>query len=118
MNDRHIKWGAVGAIAYPIMQLISQGLIQFGGSEPAFNARAAEILQVLPEQKPGLHRDRRVPERAFRHRVFMVHRGVMARTAQSRGRAGLDFFHRGRFEPGDRGGVQQRRLGAGIVPGG
>jgi hypothetical protein len=44
MSARYVKWGAFGAIAYPILQLISQGLIQFGGSEPAFTAPAQEIL--------------------------------------------------------------------------
>ena len=47
MSGKYVKWGAVGAFAYPILQLISQGLIQFGGSEPAFTASAREILDFF-----------------------------------------------------------------------
>ena len=53
MNDRYLKWGAVGAIAYPVIQLISQGLIQFGGREPTFNAPAAEILAFFQNRNPA-----------------------------------------------------------------
>lgn len=35
--------GAAGGIAFVILQLVSQSLIQAGGSEPAFDAPAAEI---------------------------------------------------------------------------
>ena len=44
MSARYVKWGAIGAIAYPILQLISQGLVQFGGAEPSFTAPAQDIL--------------------------------------------------------------------------
>lgn len=44
MTDRYIKWGGIAAIAYPIIQLVGQGLIQAGGREPAFSAPAQEIL--------------------------------------------------------------------------
>ena len=35
--------GAAGGIAYVVMQLVSQALIQVGGSEPPFNAPAPDI---------------------------------------------------------------------------
>jgi hypothetical protein len=38
------KYGAIAAIAFPILQMVSQGLIQVGGMEPAFAAPAEEIL--------------------------------------------------------------------------
>lgn len=52
MSDRYIKWGAIGAIAYPVIQLVSQGLIQAGGMEPAFNAPAGEILEFFQNRNP------------------------------------------------------------------
>ena len=47
MTVRFIKWGAIAAIAYPIMQLAAQGLIQVGGREPAFTASAQETLEFF-----------------------------------------------------------------------
>lgn len=38
------KWAAVAGIAFVVLQLVSQGLIQYGGSEPAFNAPSEEIV--------------------------------------------------------------------------
>lgn len=38
------KFGAIAAIAFPILQMVSQGLIQVGGMEPSFSAPAGEIL--------------------------------------------------------------------------
>ena len=54
MNDRYIKWGAIGAIAYPIIRLISQSLFQTGGREPTFNAPANEILSFFQNRKATL----------------------------------------------------------------
>ena len=52
MTTRLIKWGAIAAIAYPIMQLTAQGLIQVGGPEPAFTASAQEILEFSKTGTP------------------------------------------------------------------
>lgn len=48
------KLGAIAAIAYPILQMASQGLIQVGGMEPAFSAPAAEILSFFENRDPAL----------------------------------------------------------------
>jgi hypothetical protein len=39
--------GAAGGIVFILLQLVSQGLIQTGGSEPAFSAPAGEILSYF-----------------------------------------------------------------------
>jgi hypothetical protein len=39
--------GAAGGIVFILLQLVSQGLIQVGGSEPAFSAPAEEILSYF-----------------------------------------------------------------------
>ena len=38
------KWGALAGIAFPIVQLLAQALIQVGGAEPPFAATSSEIL--------------------------------------------------------------------------
>lgn len=48
------KVGAVAAIAFPVMQMISQGLIQIGGVEPAFAAPASEIVSFFQDRNPTL----------------------------------------------------------------
>ena len=55
MTARFIKWGAIAAIAYPIMQLAAQGLIQVGGREPAFTASAQEILEFFQNRDTNLY---------------------------------------------------------------
>ena len=54
MTTRFIKLGAVAAIAYPIMQLTAQGLIQVGGREPAFTASAQDILEFFQNRDTTL----------------------------------------------------------------
>jgi hypothetical protein len=54
MTARFIKWGAIAAIAYPILQLTAQGLIQVGGREPAFTASAQEILEFFQNRDTTL----------------------------------------------------------------
>jgi hypothetical protein len=48
------KWGAAAGIAYPILQLVSQGLIQAGGSEPPFTAPASKIVEFFQNRDPTL----------------------------------------------------------------
>ena len=48
------KLAAWGGIAYPVLQLIAQGLIQIGGAEPSFSAPAAEILAFFQNRDPAL----------------------------------------------------------------
>lgn len=48
--------GALGGIAFVILQLASQALIQVGGMEPAFDAQAAEIVDFFMNRDPGLAR--------------------------------------------------------------
>lgn len=43
-TTRFKRIGAAPGIAYPVLQMIAQGLIQIGGAEPAFGADADEIL--------------------------------------------------------------------------
>jgi hypothetical protein len=38
------KFGAIAAIAFPILQMAAQGFFQAGGVEPSFAAPANEIL--------------------------------------------------------------------------
>ena len=54
MSDKYVKWGAAGAFAYPFLQLIAQGLIQFGGAEPVFTAPAQEILLFFQSKNSTL----------------------------------------------------------------
>lgn len=54
MYTRFIKWGGIAGIAYPIMQLIAQGLIQVGGAEPAFTASSQEILEFFQNRDATL----------------------------------------------------------------
>jgi hypothetical protein len=48
------KFGAVAAIAFPILQMVAQGLIQVGGAEPPFSASAAEIVTFFQNRNPTL----------------------------------------------------------------
>jgi hypothetical protein len=47
MTNKLKTIGAAGGIAYPVMQLIAQGLIQVGGAEPPFTASSQEILDFF-----------------------------------------------------------------------
>jgi hypothetical protein len=48
------KIGALAAIAYPLLQMASQGLIQVGGMEPSFTAPAAEIVAFFQNRDSAL----------------------------------------------------------------
>ncbi|MFW6097765.1 MAG: hypothetical protein ACOC9Z_06800 [Chloroflexota bacterium] len=48
------KLGALAAIAFPILQMVSQGLIQVGGMEPSFSAPATEIVAFFENRDPAL----------------------------------------------------------------
>jgi hypothetical protein len=48
------KLAAWSGIAYPLLQMISQGLIQIGGAEPPFTAPAADILAFFQNRDPNL----------------------------------------------------------------
>jgi len=48
------KIGALGGIAFVVLQLTAQGLIQIGGAEPAFNATAQEILDFFTARNKPL----------------------------------------------------------------
>ncbi len=48
------RLAALAGIAYPILQMISQGLIQIGGAEPPFSAPADEILVFFQNRDPAL----------------------------------------------------------------
>ena len=48
------KLGAIAAIAFPILQMASQGLIQVGGMEPSFSAPAEQILTFFQNRNPAL----------------------------------------------------------------
>jgi hypothetical protein len=48
------KFGALAAIAFPVMQMVSQGLIQIGGVEPSFAAPAPEIVSFFEARNPTL----------------------------------------------------------------
>ncbi len=51
-KHRWEQLAASGGIAYVVLQLIAQGLIQIGGAEPSFNAPAGEIVILLREPGP------------------------------------------------------------------
>jgi hypothetical protein len=53
-NSQWRRIGAAAGIAYPIMQLIAQGLIQVGGAEPPFSAAAPEILEFFQNRDAAL----------------------------------------------------------------
>lgn len=53
-DGRLKKLGAIAAIAFPILQMTSQGLIQVGGMEPPFGAPASEILTFFQNRDPAL----------------------------------------------------------------
>ena len=54
MSKNYIKWGAIAGIAYPILQLAAQGLIQIGGTEPSFTASPQEILEFFQARNTTL----------------------------------------------------------------
>lgn len=54
MNSRILKLGGLAGILYPVLQMTAQGLIQVGGTEPAFTAGAAEILAFFENRRPDL----------------------------------------------------------------
>ena len=51
---RWAQVGAAGGIAFVVMQLVAQGLTQVGGSEPAFNAPAGEIVTFFMNRNMAL----------------------------------------------------------------
>jgi hypothetical protein len=53
-TDRLKRIGALGGIAFPVMQMIAQGFIQIGGAEPSFAAPASEILVFFQNRNQGL----------------------------------------------------------------
>jgi hypothetical protein len=48
------KYGAIAAIAYPVLQMVAQGFIQVGGMEPSFAAPAEEIVTFFQNRDPAL----------------------------------------------------------------
>jgi hypothetical protein len=48
------KIGAAAGIAYPVLQMAAQGLIQIGGSEPPFSASAQDILAFFQARNLAL----------------------------------------------------------------
>ena len=46
--------GAVAAIAFPILQMVAQGLVQVGGGEPAFVAPSSEIVDFFERRDATL----------------------------------------------------------------
>jgi hypothetical protein len=48
------KFGAIAAIAFPILQMAAQGFFQVGGVEPSFAAPASEILAFFENRDPVL----------------------------------------------------------------
>ncbi|MDX1414400.1 MAG: hypothetical protein R3293_09435 [Candidatus Promineifilaceae bacterium] len=53
-NNRWEQMAAAGGIFYVILQLVSQMLIQVGGSEPSFDASAAAIADYFMNRSPAL----------------------------------------------------------------
>jgi hypothetical protein len=45
------KFGAMAAIAFPVLQMAAQGFFQVGGVEPSFAAPANEILAFFENWK-------------------------------------------------------------------
>ena len=55
MSDSNWKQiGAAGGIAFVVLQVVGQVLIQVGGTEPAFNAAAPETLEFFETRSPRL----------------------------------------------------------------
>jgi hypothetical protein len=48
------KFGAIAAIAFPVLQMAAQGFFQVGGVEPSFAAPADEILAFFENRDPVL----------------------------------------------------------------
>ena len=46
--------GAIGGVLFVVLQLVSQSLIQVGGSEPSFSAQAAEIVDFFEARNEAL----------------------------------------------------------------
>lgn len=53
-SDPLKKWAAIAAIAFPVLQMASQGFFQVGGMEPSFAAPANEILAFFETRDPAL----------------------------------------------------------------
>lgn len=53
-SDPLKKWAAIAAIAFPLLQMASQGFFQAGGMEPSFAAPANEILSFFETRDPAL----------------------------------------------------------------
>ena len=54
MDVRLQRFGAIGGILFVALQLIGQGLIQVGGSEPRFDASSQEIVEFFQERNSTL----------------------------------------------------------------
>jgi hypothetical protein len=54
MHSKLKRLGAIAGIAFPVLQMTAQGLIQVGGMEPSFTAPASEILQFFQNRDPAL----------------------------------------------------------------
>lgn len=48
------RFAAAAAIAFPVLQMLSQGFIQIGGAEPSFAAPASEITVFFENRNPAL----------------------------------------------------------------
>lgn len=53
-SDSLKKWGAIAAIAFPLLQMAAQGFFQVGGMEPSFAAPSGEILAFFENRDPAL----------------------------------------------------------------
>lgn len=53
-NTQWQRMGAAGGIAFVVLQLLSQSLIQIGGAEPSFAAPADEVLTFFLNRNPLL----------------------------------------------------------------
>ncbi len=48
-NTQWKRIGAAGGITYVVLQLLSQSLVQIGGSEPSFAASAGNLYSIQSE---------------------------------------------------------------------
>lgn len=53
-KKRWEQMGAAGGIAFVVLQILSQALIQIGGTEPSFNASPQEIVDFFINRNPQL----------------------------------------------------------------
>ena len=53
-NARLSQMGALGGIVFVLLQLVSQTMLQAGGSEPKFDAQSAEIAQFFADRDVDL----------------------------------------------------------------